>query len=163
MLPPGGGRPLPRRRRPLVFLAHSWGLLALLAGGLFTFPSTAGHDPYHAHIVVGGTPAARARALARHLLREREGTDNGEPPAAPGVVGGVMFPGVRVISIRGTDSGGPAVLSVQGSGTAALAGIPQIPAPVRAWRVVTHRSSRVLETSVPAPDPPPRRVRGYNL
>lgn len=74
-----------------------------------------------------------------------------------------MFPGVRVISIRGTDAGGPAVLSVQGSGTAALAGIPQIPAPVRAWRVVTHRSSRALETSVPAPDPPPRRVRAYNL
>jgi hypothetical protein len=69
-----------------VFLA---GLLA--SGG-------AEPDPYHAHLVIGGTPAERARALAAHLRHEAAGTHDrpvfGEAAPAPSS-------GVRVFSLHG--------------------------------------------------------------
>lgn len=159
MLPPGGRRPRPHR---LAFVAPSWGLLALLAAGLFAFPSNAGQDPYHAHVVVGGTPAEQARALAHHLLGEREGIDDGGPPMAFGAARGVPFPGVHVISIRG-GGGGAAVLSIEGSGVAALAAAPHVPAPARARGVVTHDPSRVPQATLPTPEPPPRHRQASTL
>lgn len=125
--------------------------------GLFAFPTSAGMDPSHSHIVVGGTPAERARALASHLLRERERIESGEPPAALATAGqpGV---GVRVFSLRGNDDAGPAVLSLETGGAALQSVIPQIPVPSQNVRFIASARRVVPHTAVATPDPPPRRA-----
>ena len=133
------------------------GVLGVMLLGLYAYPGSAGQDPYHAHIVVGGTPAGRARALVFHILHEREGIDDAELPMALGA-GWTGLAGVRVISIRGNDGGGAAVLNTQTSGAVLLAAIPQVPAPSQSAWTMASPSSGAPQTALPTPDPPPRSL-----
>lgn len=141
----------PRRR------AACLGVLCMMLPGLFAFPTSAGQDPYHIHIVVGGTRADRARALASHLLRERKGIDDAEPPTAPSTLGRTGS-GVRVFSLRGNDDGGPAVLSLESGGAILQAAVPQVPVPSQTDRYIASPLLGVPQTALATPDPPPRPV-----
>jgi hypothetical protein len=129
------------------------GLVGAMLLGLFAFPTSAGQDPYHLHLVIGGTPASRALALVSHLRRERERIDDVEPPA-----GARGFPDVRVFSLRVNDDGGSAVLSLESGGAALQATSPTIAVPSQtAWSLACPPVG-VPQTALATPDPPPRRV-----
>jgi len=135
-----------RKALSLAFLGVA--AAALLASG-------GERDPAHMHVVIGGTPAQRAQALAAHLAGELSGQDDGPTFGVPqALAGGAGH--VRVVSVGASDGGGPAVLS-SGNGV-------DFTAPALAWLPApgVTRPSRValpavlMNASVPAPDPPPR-------
>ncbi len=144
------------RRRGSARGAACLGVLCVMLLGLYAFPGSAGQDPYHIHIVIGGTPAERARALVFHLLHEREGIDTAELPLMPGSAG--RFPGVHVFSVHGTDTGGAAVLSAETSGAVLLAAIPQVPVPSQTSWTPPFPLAGIPQTAPPTPEPPPRDV-----
>lgn len=146
-------RPLRRPGRRAACLC----VFFVMSLGLFAFPTSAGMDPSHSHIVVGGTPAERARALASHLVREREGVATGESPAAPSTAGRPGFR-VRVFSLRGHNDAGPAVLSLESGGAVLQTAIPHIPVPSQTVRRIACSPRVAPHTTVSTPDPPPRRA-----
>jgi hypothetical protein len=131
-------------------------VLQVFLAGLFAFPGSAGQDPYHVHIVLGGTPAERARALTRHLLDEREGIDDAFPPEASPGGGQADAIGVHVFSVRGSNDVGPAVFSTEGSGALLAATVPQIPVPADVSWVRVPVSLSASQTAPFLLDPPPR-------
>ncbi len=133
------------------------GVVGVMLLGLFAFPTSAGQDPYHFHLVIGGTPASRARALVSHLLRQREGIDDAEPPG-PSAAGAHGFPDVRVFSLRENDDGGSAVLSLESGGAALQATVPTIAVPSQTVWSLASPLLGVPQTALATPDPPPRRV-----
>jgi hypothetical protein len=132
------------------------GALCALLVGLFAFPGSGGQDPYHTHIVIGGTSAERARALALHLLHEREGIDV-EVAVGSDADGRTGSAGVHVYSIR-TNDGGPAVLSMEAGGAVLLVAAPPVPAPSRAPWVATYPQVGIPQVAPPTLDPPPRHI-----
>jgi hypothetical protein len=134
------------------------GLVGAMLLGLFAFPTSAGQDPYHLHLVIGGTPASRALALVSHLRRERERIDDMEPLTVPTAAGARGGPDVRVFSLRGNDDSGSAVLSLESGGAALQATSPTIAVPSQtAWSLACPPVG-VPQTALATPDPPPRRV-----
>ena len=133
------------------------GVVGVMLLGLFAFPTSAGQDPYHFHLVIGGTPASRAQALVSHFLRQREGIDDAGPPG-PSAAGARGLPDVRVFSLRGNDDSGAAVLSLESSGAALQATAPQILVPDHAVWFLACPLLGVPQTALATPDPPPRRI-----
>jgi hypothetical protein len=148
------------RRLGAALRALCLGLPCVLALALFAFPGGGGADPRHVHIVVGGTPAERARALALHLLYEHGGIDDVTAPIVPSAARAVRAgAAARVLSIRGNGDGGSAVLTVGRSGSILLAAGPRVPA-APSWSRVTHGpASRGPHPVLFAPDPPPRHAQ----
>ena len=145
------------RRLRTAHRAVCLGVSCIVFLGLVAFPGGAGRDPHHVHLVVGGTPAERARALALHLVRERAGVDGGTPPPATPAAERTGSAGARVFSLRG-NGGGPAVLSVGRSGAVLNAAAHLMPVPSQASRAAAYSPSRVPHIVPSTPDPPPRRV-----
>ncbi len=133
------------------------GVLGVMLLGLFAFPTSAGQDPYHIHLVIGGTPASRARALVSHLLRQREGIDDAELPG-PSAAGAREFSDVRVFSLRKNDDSSSAVLSLESRGAALQATVPTIAVPSQTIWSPACPLLGVPQTALAMPDPPPRRV-----
>ena len=137
-----------RKALSLAFLGVA--ATALLASG-------GASDPAHTHVVIGGTPAQRAHALAAHLSGELTGGYGGPTFGALEALAGGAGP-AHVVSVGASDGGGPAVLN-GGGGVDFTAATP-------VWRAALTASSpsrvgaRVVITSrsVPASDPPPRPV-----
>ena len=107
------------------------------------------------HMVIGGTPAQRAQALAAHLAGELSGRYE---PLVLGVPDALGKGRVGVVSLGASDGGGPAVLSgANGVGFTA-------PAPLwfvlPAYSVSASAPAPLILTArvVPALDPPPRPV-----
>jgi hypothetical protein len=134
-------------------------LPCVVAVALFAYPG-GGADPHHVHIVVGGTPAERAKALALHLLQERNGIDGERPPAVPAYARPAAHTrtGARVLSIRQNGDGGLAVLTIDRSGFVVLAAVPCVPAASSRSRVASATPLRITHAVRFNPDPPPRRA-----
>jgi len=112
-----------RMRRHVALL-----VLLALGFGIFAYPGTGGLDPRHTHIVIGGTAAERARALARHLLRERAAVNDAVPFV--GLTGGAQgLLEVLVYSIRQGNNSGPALVAVTVPGGALAAAHADVGAP----------------------------------
>jgi hypothetical protein len=126
-------------------------------------PGTVERDPYHLHLVIGGTPAQRADALAHHrhhghdrLHRPaeplgRDGADaarpRGEPPGGPDAP--------RVVSLFPGSVPGAMVLSAAGLALATAAAANPT-APPMTGQVARPERPRVARVVLPVPDPPPR-------
>jgi hypothetical protein len=109
-------------------------------------------DPFHAHVVIGGTPEQRAKALLTHHHHRfmpvgchREETD---PSPASG-------DGATVLSISASTAAGASVLNTAGLGIAG---------PAIRWALTCVPGPKLLPVSQPTPrrlapaplDPPPR-------
>jgi hypothetical protein len=126
--------------------------------------SAAEHDPYHLHIVIGGTAVQRAEAMARHLHGGRSVATHrpdAAPAAEPGLCGAPDGPdaaGPRVFSVLPSVSLGAMVLSAAGLSSA----VPEAPCAF----VAACTSSRLAalprlpfhQTILSVPDPPPREI-----
>ncbi|HEX9533196.1 MAG TPA: hypothetical protein VGA58_10535 [bacterium] len=132
------------------------GLVVMLVLPLLGF-SIAEADPYHEHILVGGTAAEQLSALTHHLYHHaaspwlpptRSPQTNGMDPAA--VAGGFC-----VVSVLSSGAVGAAVFALGGAG---LVGIGRCvaPVPTLAGRIVMVPSAFWWEVNVLTPDPPPR-------
>lgn len=132
------------------------GALSVVIPGLFAFPGSGGQDPSHTHVVIGSTPAERARALVRHLLRERAGIDS--PPLAALSITEAFdaTPHVRVFSVRRDDGCAPAVFARDAGGATLAPATWRIPAPVPTPRVRMYLTLGHAQTASPIPEPPPR-------
>ncbi len=141
------------------------GLRALLLVALFAFSSMNLHpvaaDPDHEHVIVGGSDAARAHALAVHLARMKlhPETDGDEHPAPRAASGQTSCPissadEPDVISIHGET---PSIASFSGGGAVVAAATPALLPPMTpAGRVHTFISAVLADPALPPPEPPPR-------
>ncbi|HLJ61878.1 MAG TPA: hypothetical protein VKZ50_19300 [bacterium] len=139
------------RTRSVVHLAA---LGVFLAGLLASAGSE--RSPYHAHIVIGGTLAERARVLAAHL-QEEAGSDTtpifGELAPARAPRGGT----IRVFSVLPRD-GGAALWSSGGAlHVTAYAAIRLWP-PHRGAGLSATRLDGTPQVARSAAEPPPRSV-----
>jgi hypothetical protein len=125
-------------------------------------PRAVERDPYHLHLVIGGTPAQRAGALAHHrhhghdsprCIAElgRDGADATRPDDE--VVGGSEGP--RVVSLFPGATPGTMILGTAGLALAtAAASTPT--APRMTGAVARPATLRLARAALPVPDPPPR-------
>ncbi len=151
---PAVRHPGPLRRAVLRTLCSSAVSLVIL--GLFAFPGSGGQDPYHIHVVIGSTPAERARALAQHLLRERAGIDS-PPPAAVSITEAFdATTRVRVFSVRRDGGCAPAVFARDAGGATLASATWRIPAPAPAPRIRMCLPLGCPQTAPSIPEPPPR-------
>ncbi len=131
------------------------GLVAMLVFPLLGF-SMAEADPYHEHVLVGGTAAEQLRALTNHLYHHvgypwppthRSQKDGGDPVA--------VADGTCVVSVLSRTAVGAAMFALGGAG---MVGAGQCVAsdPTLAGRVVMRPSAFWWEVTVLPPDPPPR-------
>ena len=112
-------------------------------------------DPYHEHIIVGGSPTDQARALAAHLrhfagavLQHSGGT------ATTGCNDHSGNAGARVLSIHGDGAAGSSVIGL--GNAVAMEERAAVPIAPSARLAVTHFSASTLGVILPVPDPPPR-------
>lgn len=141
------------------------GWRAILVIAFFAFSSMNLHpvesDPDHGHVVVGGSDADRAHALAVHLARMRlhPETDGDEHPAPRAGRTQTSCP------IASTDE--PDVISIHGeaasiasfgvSGAAVAAATPALLPPITlAGRLFASKAAVLLDPALPPPEPPPR-------
>jgi hypothetical protein len=109
-------------------------------------------DPFHVHVVIGGTPEQRAKALLTHHHHRfmSAGCHREETDAWP-----ASGHGATVLSVSASTAVGASVLSTAGLGIAG----PAIP-----WALTCSPGSRLLPVSQPTPrrlspaplEPPPR-------
>lgn len=121
-------------------------------------------DPYHLHLVIGGTPAQRAEALAHHRHHGHErprgsvgglGRKGSRPPRTVGETREDRR-APRVVSVLPGTAPGAVVHSATGL-VVATAAAPARPTGPRATGLVTRPASqRVMHEALPVPDPPPR-------
>jgi hypothetical protein len=134
----------------------------LLAFSVLTNVQPAGWEPTHMHVVVGGSDAGKAHALAAHLaqMRLHPETDGRETPAAHAghTDRSCLDPSddqPRVLSIHAGDA---VALSVFGAGeapaTAAISTLTPPQDPVD--RVVAVAVDAATDPPLLLPDPPPR-------
>lgn len=139
------------RARSVLHLAA----LGVFLAGLLT--SAGGErNPYHVHIVIGGTQVERTRALTAHLLREDAGAGNrpvfGE--VVPGSLGHATR--ARVFSLQRGDDRGPAVWSGGGAVDFLVQASAHIPAPAPDPTPAASAPADASQLARPASDPPPR-------
>jgi hypothetical protein len=131
------------------------GLVVTLVLPLLGF-SMAEADPYHEHIMVGGTAAEQLHTLAQHLYH-RWATQR--PPAASVHTGSVdpatVTDSSRVVSVLSNGTTGAAVFALGGP-VLVGAGRCLVLAPARAGRVVLTPSASCRTVVLPLPNPPPR-------
>jgi hypothetical protein len=114
------------------------GIAALLSGPWLNPRAV---DPYHTHLVIGGTPEERAQALAEHT----------HGPAQPVR----KASRVRVVSLNTASPLGPLVLGL-GAGGIATSANPSLIPPALGGRLLPHGPVRIRSVDLPAPEPPPR-------
>jgi hypothetical protein len=131
-------------------------VLSSFLAGVFSSSGSGGRDPYHVHIVIGGTPSERTHALVLHLIRDRAGIEDALPPAPQPAVGGGQSARVYVLLVRGDDGFGPAIFSPDEIGALLAASVPPVPAPSRMSWVSVAQWLSVPQTAPFLPDPPPR-------
>jgi hypothetical protein len=130
------------------------GLVVMLVLPLLGF-SVAEADPYHEHILIGGTSAEQISALTHHLYhhvaapwptrsRQTDGVDLTE------VTGSSC-----VVSVLSSGAVGSAVFALGGAGLVGT-GRCVAPDPTFASRVVLIPSAFWWEVTLLTPDPPPR-------
>jgi hypothetical protein len=132
------------------------GLVVTLVLPLLGF-SMAEADPYHEHIMVGGTAAEQLHTLAQHLYHR--GTAQ-RPPAASVHTGSVDPAAVtdypsRMVSVLSSGAVGAAVFALGGP-VLVEAGRCLVLAPAAAGRVVMTPSTSWRTFILPLLDPPPR-------
>lgn len=139
------------RARSVLHLAA----LGVFLAGLLT--SAGGErNPYHVHIVIGGTQVERTRALAAHLLREEAG-------ASSRPVFGEVVPGpldratrARVFSLQRGDDRSPAVWSGGGAVDFLVQASAHIPPPPPTLTPVGSASADAPQLAGRVSVPPPR-------
>ncbi|MDR7521633.1 MAG: hypothetical protein QN168_04125 [Armatimonadota bacterium] len=121
-------------------------------------------DPYHLHLVIGGTPAQRAEALAHHRHHDhdrphgsaghpgRHWTGGGQTQRM--AQGDPQVP--RVVSVLPGTASGAMVLSTTGLSVATVAAPAGPPAPRATGQIAGLAPPRVARVAIPVPDPPPR-------
>ncbi len=140
---------------PRIRIVGVAGLVVMLVLPLLGF-SVAEADPYHEHILVGGTAAEQLNALTHHLYHHlsspwpstRSSQTNGGNLAA--VAGGSC-----VVSVLSSSAAGAAVFALGGAGLVG-AGRCVAPAPTLMSRVVMIPSAFWWDVTLLTPDPPPR-------
>ncbi len=132
--------------------------LALLAVALvlpLLDPHALEGDPYHEHIVVGGSPVDQARALAAHLHHRsvplRHESSN---RVVTGSCASPSTDNVQVVSVHSGSAAGSAVIGFPN--TIAAAGHSGAPIPTLTSPVVVPSPLHTLEIILLVPDPPPR-------
>jgi hypothetical protein len=119
------------------------------------------HDPYHLHVVIGGTPVQRAEAMARHRQHGHgAGSHRGIASVAQsGLCGWPDDPDgrrPRVLSVVPSAAWGTTVLSAAGLSIA----VPESPRePTITWpagRLAATPETLPLRIFLSVPDPPPR-------
>jgi len=138
---------------------------AILVVAFFAFSSMNLHpvaaDPDHEHVVVGGSDAARAHALAVHLARMKlhPETDGDEHPAPRAARSQTSCPSpsadeADVISIHGET---PSIASFSRGGAVVAAATPAVLRPMTpAGRLRRFTSAVLPDPALPPPEPPPR-------
>jgi hypothetical protein len=130
------------------------GLVVMLVLPLLGF-SVAEADPYHEHILVGGTSTEQLQVLTHHLYHHiafplpptrSSQTDRG----VPATVGSSC-----VVSVLSSGAAGAAMFALGGAGLVG-AGRCVVPDPPLAGRVVMTPAAFRWEVSPLTPDPPPR-------
>jgi hypothetical protein len=119
-------------------------------------PQAVLRDPYHLHLVVGGTVEQRQQALAHHR-HSRDGSHTHPAGSRPRHTPGGRSDDVRVFSVAGAASH-PAVASVDAPAPAAAARshVPYVPGSVRLARAATR--ALPIRPNLPVPEPPPRAL-----
>lgn len=131
------------------------GLVVMLVLPLLGF-SVAEADPYHEHILVGGTAAERLSALTHHLYHHV--ASPWSPTRSPQTAGGdlaAITGGSCVVSVLSSNAAGAAVFALGGAGLVG-AGRCVAPDPPLAGRVVMAPFALWWEVTLLTPDPPPR-------
>jgi len=112
-------------------------------------------DPYHEHIIVGGSSTDQARALAAHLrhfagpvLQHSGGTET------TGCNEHSSSAGARVLSIRGDSGTGSSVIGL--GNAVAMEEHTAVPIAPSARLAVILISACTLGVTLSVPDPPPR-------
>ncbi len=130
------------------------GLVVMLVLPLLGF-SVAEADPYHEHILIGGTSAEQISALTHHLYHHIAAPW----PTRSRQTGGVDLTEVTgsscVVSVLSSSAAGSAVFALVGAG---LVGTSRCVAPdtTFAGRVALMPSAFWWEVTLLTPDPPPR-------
>jgi hypothetical protein len=130
------------------------GLVVMLVLPLLGF-SVAEADPYHEHILIGGTSAEQISALTHHLYHHIAAPW----PTRSRQTGGVDLTEVTgsscVVSVLSSSAAGAAVFALEGAGLVGT-GRCLAPDPTFAGRVVPMPSAFWWEVTLLTPDPPPR-------
>ena len=131
------------------------GLIVLLVLPLLGF-SVAEADPYHEHILVGGTAAGQFSALTHHLYHH---VASPWPPTRSPQTGGVDPAAVAgascVVSVLSSSAAGAAVFALGGAGLVGTGRCVAPDAPL-AGRVVMMPSAFWWDVNVLTPNPPLR-------
>ncbi len=112
-------------------------------------------DPYHEHIIVGGSPADQARALAEHLRHFSVPWPQDAP--RPLATGCDDYPGnarPRVFAVHGGSAAGSSVIGL--GNAAAMEGQLVVPVPPSVRLAVIPSPANPFDVILPVPDPPPR-------
>lgn len=99
-------------------------------------------DPYHTHLVIGGTPQERAQALAEHT----HGPVHPVRKASR----------VQVVSLNMATPLGPFILGLGAGGIATSANPSPLLPPALEGRLLPHGPVRIRSVDLPPPEPPPR-------
>ena len=112
-------------------------------------------DPYHEHVIVGGSPTDQARALAAHLRHfARPVLQHSVGTGATGCNDHSSHAGARVLSIRGDSGTGSSVIGL--GNAVAMEARTAVPIAPSARLAVIYFSANTLDVILPVPDPPPR-------
>lgn len=156
------GGPLRQRRSAAAPGAALAALLALFAASANTLPAPL--DPFHTHVVIGGSDEQQAHALARHLAAMRlhpevaERTVWGAHAARAWHRDGACLDeaddDARVLSIG---AGDPLSIAALSGGDPPAAGAALVIPPPSATRGAPQAAPAAApDAPLPAPDPPPR-------
>lgn len=130
------------------------GLVGMLVLPLLGF-SVAEADPYHEHILIGGTSAEQISALRHHLYHHAASPW----PTRSGQTGGMGLAKVTgsscVVSVLSSGAVGSVVFALGGAGLVGT-GRCVAPDPTLEGRVVLMPSAFWWEVTLLTPDPPPR-------
>jgi len=107
-------------------------------------------DPYHTHLVIGGTPEERARALAEHTHTHGLHTHTHGPVHPVGEESRV-----QVISLNTATPLGSLILGLGAEGIATSAK-PSLFPPGLEGRLLPRGPDRIRSVDLPVPEPPPR-------
>jgi hypothetical protein len=130
-------------------------------------PAAVDRDPEHTHVVVGGTPAEQARALAAHtqrahasemLHRRLPGEQTARDARTPWArATGEESAGAIVLSVRSGEASASSVVGLTGGGLVATATgafrVSPAVAPLEPARMLMSSG-----TTPSIPDPPPRAL-----